>query len=76
MELNRESIIKEIATRFDVDVNSITDETKFKEDLRADSIDLYQMVVEYEDELAITLEDDVMSEIKTVGQLLHAVIKK
>ncbi len=75
MELNRESILSEIAERFSTDVSSITDETKFKEDLKADSIDLYQMVVEYEDELGITLDDDVMAEIKTVGQLLEAVIK-
>ncbi len=47
MELNRESILSEIAERFSTDVSSITDETKFKEDLKADSIDLYQMVVEY-----------------------------
>ncbi|WOO87807.1 phosphopantetheine-binding protein [Mollicutes bacterium LVI A0039] len=75
MELNRESIIAEIGSRFDVDSSTITDATEFKNDLKADSIDLYQMVVEYEDELGITLEDDVMAEIKTVGDLLKAVIK-
>lgn len=75
MELNRESIIQEIATRFDVETNTITDTTEFKNDLKADSIDLYQMVVEYEDELGITLDDDVMAEIKTVGDLLAAIVK-
>ncbi|WOO88861.1 phosphopantetheine-binding protein [Mollicutes bacterium LVI A0078] len=75
MELNRDSIISEIASRFDVEVSSITDGTEFKNDLKADSIDLYQMVVEYEDELGITLEDEVMAAITTVGDLLNAVIK-
>lgn len=75
MELNRDSIISEIATRFDVEASTITDATEFKNDLKADSIDLYQMVVEYEDELGITFEDEEMAGIKTVGDLLTAVIK-
>ncbi len=75
MELNRESIINEIGSRFDVEAATITDSTEFKNDLKADSIDLYQMVVEYEDELGITLEDEVMANITTVGDLLSAVIK-
>ncbi len=75
MELNRDSIISEIASRFDVEVSVITDATEFKNDLKADSIDLYQMVVEYEDELGITLDDEVMANITTVGDLLAAVIK-
>lgn len=75
MELNKQSIIAEIATRFDVEATTITEQTEFKNDLKADSIDLYQMVVEYEDELGITLDDDVMMNITTVGDLLAAVIK-
>lgn len=75
MELNRDSIISEIASRFDVEVSAVNDTTEFKNDLKADSIDLYQMVVEYEDELGITLEDEVMANITTVGDLLAAVIK-
>lgn len=75
MELNRESIISEIAERFDVEVGTVSETTEFKNDLKADSIDLYQMVVEYEDELGITLDDEEMASIKTVGDLLAAVIK-
>lgn len=75
MELNRDSIISEIASRFDVEATTITDATEFKNDLKADSIDLYQMVVEYEDELGITLDDEEMANITTVGDLLAAVIK-
>lgn len=75
MELNRDSIVSEIASRFDVEVSTINDSTEFKNDLKADSIDLYQMVVEYEDELGITLDDEVMIGIKTVGDLLSAVLK-
>lgn len=75
MELNKDSIINEIASRFDVEAATVTETTEFKNDLKADSIDLYQMVVEYEDELGITLEDEVMAEITTVGDLLNAVIK-
>lgn len=75
MELNRNSIIHEIGSRFDVEASTITDATEFKNDLKADSIDLYQMVVEYEDELGITLDDEAMANITTVGDLLAAVIK-
>ncbi len=75
MELSKDGIIKEIANRFNVEESEITTSTLFKEDLKADSIDLYQMVVEYEDELGITLEDEVMAEIKTVGDLITAVVK-
>ncbi len=75
MELNRESILREIATSFNVEQSSLTEETKFKDDLKADSIDLFQMLVEYEEKLNITIDDEELANIKTVGDLLAAIIK-
>jgi len=48
----------------DVDVIS----TRFKEDLEADSLDLYTLVQELEDSYAVRIPDDEAARILTVGQ--------
>lgn len=66
----KESIIERIAENFDMDASSINTESNFKEDLRADSIDLYQMVVEFEDEVGIQFEEEELTAINTVEDLI------
>lgn len=54
--------------------DEITKETTFTEDLCADSLDLYQICLEIQDKLNISLELDEVSGIKTVGEALDMLL--
>ena len=56
-----------IAGVLNVDVNEITPETTFKEDLGADSLDVFQIIMEIEDTFGVSIENEVAETIVTVG---------
>ena len=56
-----------IADQLSVDVDDITPETSFADDLNADSLDLAEVIVTIEDELNIQITDDELQDIETVG---------
>ena len=61
--------IKEhLATELSVEADRITGETRFREDLEADSLDLVELVVELEDNYGIRIPDEQAAKILTVGQ--------
>ena len=57
-----------LATELEIDPERIREETRFKEDLEADSLDLVELTVELEDHYGIRIPDDQASKILTVGQ--------
>ncbi len=57
-----------IADQLDVEKDAITPETSFEEDLEADSLDVFQVISEIEDELDIVIETD--DNISTVKELV------
>ncbi len=57
-----------LATELEIDPAQIREETRFKEDLEADSLDLVELTVELEDHYGIRIPDDQASRILTVGQ--------
>ena len=63
-----ERIREHLATELEVDAGRIADDTRFKEDLEADSLDLVELVVELEDSYGIRIPDDQAARILTVGQ--------
>ncbi len=64
-----EKIQKELADYFEIDASTITPSTSFKEDLKADSLAIMELMFNLESETGITMEDDVMESVKTVGDL-------
>ena len=70
--MNREEVLSLISNRLagevEVDAARIGDTTRFKEDLEADSLDLYTLVQELEDNYGVRIPDDQASSILTVGQ--------
>ncbi len=67
-----EEKIKEIiAKQFKVDVKDLKDETTFKEDLKADSIAIVELIMNLEDELNVSLDDDKVTSVKTVGEAIE-----
>lgn len=49
----------------------ITEETNFKQDLRADSFELMELVMALEDEFGLKIEDDEFENFETVGDVLE-----
>ncbi|MDE6965806.1 MAG: acyl carrier protein [Clostridiales bacterium] len=64
-----ERIQKELAEYFDIDAATITRETTFADDLKADSLALMELMFSLESETGKTLDDDVIEKVKTVGEL-------
>ena len=62
-----EKLANIIADTLSVDPEELTMETSFADDLGADSLDLVEIVVALEDELDISISDEELPEIKTVG---------
>jgi len=63
-----ELIRSHLAEELEVDPSRIQDDTRFKEDLEADSLDLYTLVQELEDSYSVRIPDDEAARILTVGQ--------
>jgi len=54
-----------------VSKDEITEETSFKDDLGADSLDLFELVMRCEEEYSIEFPSDDLENIKTVGDVLN-----
>ena len=64
-----------LADELDVEVEQITPATRFKEDLEADSLDLYTLVQELEDQYSVRISDEQSAKILTVGQAVDFVLE-
>ena len=60
-----------IREQLNLDNVEITEETSFKDDLGADSLDLYEMVMALEDEYGIEIDTDELTELSTVGDFME-----
>ena len=58
-----------IASQLQVDAASITPESRLVEDLKADSANVMVMILELENQFGIEVEDEVILNLKTVGDI-------
>jgi acyl carrier protein len=65
-----ERVINIVSEQLGVDKAKITPETSFINDLGADSLDTVELVMELEEEFAISIPDDAAEKIQTVGQAI------
>lgn len=63
-------IKKIIADRLQVDLASVTDSASFVEDLGADSLDLVELVMAFEEEFGLEIPDQDAETMKSVGDAL------
>ncbi len=63
-----------LADELDVEPSEIAEGTRFKEDLEADSLDLYTLVQELEDTYGVRMSDEQAAQILTVGQAVDFVL--
>lgn len=69
----KETVIDIIADQLEADKSEINGDTNFMEDLDADSLDIFQVLSEIEDELDIVIETD--ENVQTVDQLVAHIEK-
>lgn len=60
-----------IAEKLNVDEADITESTSFKEDLDADSLDLFEMVMALEEEFDLEIPSEDLEALATVGDVLE-----
>lgn len=72
MDLVREHL----STELEIEPARITEEARFREDFDADSLDLYELVMELEDRYGISVSEQEAGEIVTVGDAIDFVVAK
>ncbi|MBQ4463767.1 MAG: acyl carrier protein [Eubacterium sp.] len=60
-----------IADQLSVDADSITESSNFKDDLGADSLDLYELIMALEEEYDVEIPTDDLENIATVGDVIN-----
>ncbi|HWM56041.1 MAG TPA: acyl carrier protein [Solirubrobacterales bacterium] len=77
--MTREEILtlvrSHLAEELEVDATKIEEGTRFKEDLDADSLDLYELVMELEDRYGISVSEQQAARIETVGDAVGFVVE-
>ena len=63
-----------LADELEIDPARIEEGTRFKEDLEADSLDLYTLVQELEDTYGVQMSDEQAARILTVGEAVDFVL--
>lgn len=63
-----------LADELEVDPGRIGESTRFKEDLEADSLDLYTLVQELEDSYGVRISDEDAARVLTVGQAVDFIL--
>ena len=67
LEKVKEILVEEL----DVEEDAITLDSKIKDDLGADSLDLFELISKIEDELDVTIEEDDYGKLITVGDIVN-----
>ena len=65
-----------IAEQLNCEADSITMETSFKEDLGADSLDLFELVMALEDEYSVEIPSEDLEKLTTVGKVMDYLKEK
>lgn len=66
-----ERVIEIIVEQLSVDGSSITEETSFKDDLGADSLDLFELVMAFEEEYGVEIPSEDLESLTTVGAVIE-----
>ncbi len=76
--MNREQVLSliraHLADELEIDPASVGETTRFRQDLEADSLDLYTLVQELEDSYGVKISDEEAARILTVGQAVDFVL--
>jgi acyl carrier protein len=78
--LRREEVLAKVrqhlSTELEVPLDRIDESTRFRDDLDADSLDLYELVMELEDTYGVSVPEEEAASIETVGQAVDFVAQR
>lgn len=78
--MKREEILEKvkdlIADKLGVDRDEVVEDASLIDDLGADSLDLVDLVMAFEEEFGIKIEDEELEKIKTVKDVVDGIISK
>lgn len=72
----KQKVTEIIVKKLGVEESQITDEASFTKDLGADSLDTVELIMEFEKEFDITIEDSDAERIQTVGNVVAYLTEK
>ncbi|MDR0870345.1 MAG: acyl carrier protein [Planctomycetaceae bacterium] len=76
MAATLEKVVNIIANQLGSDASTITPETDIQNDLGADSLDIAEMLITFEEEFNISIDESEALEIKTVGDVVKHIDAK
>ena len=68
-----QKVREHLSTELEVPLDQISESTRMREDLDADSLDLYELVMELEDTYGISVSEEEAADIETVAQAVDFV---
>lgn len=71
-----EKLQEVVAEKLGVEVSEIKPESRFSEDLGADSLDLFEVVMGLEEAFDISIDNEDLDQIKTVQNAMDYIAKK
>lgn len=71
-----QTVRKVLAEQFAFDESQVTVESRFSEDLDADSLDMVEATMALEEALGIQIADDEVKDVKTVGETVALAAEK
>ncbi len=72
----RSRVTEIIVNKLGVEHSQITDEASFTKDLGADSLDTVELIMEFEKEFDLTIEDNDAEKIQAVGDVVRYLTEK
>jgi len=72
-EMVLERVREIISSQFGIDEDQITEDTDIIDDLGADSLDVMEMMMGLEDEFSLSISEDTVSSLRTVGDVVRLI---
>lgn len=72
----RQEVIDIVAEQLGVDPAEVTEEKSFVEDLNADSLDLTELIMTFEEHFGLEISEDDAEKLKTVGDVIGHIDRK
>lgn len=65
-----------IANELSIDADEITMDSRLVDDLNADSLDVVELIMDFEDEFNMEIPDEELPKVRTVGDIVRYIEEK